>query len=141
MDKRKKYILVFDTETAPIKPSSVCDSSNSLVYDFGCGVYDKKGNCYETRSFVNRDIFLDEFEKMQSAYYCKKIPIYINDLANGTRLLRTTEEIQMEIAELIEKYNKTANEIFENRIPTNYEEIRNALDQNREKFFDELANI
>jgi DNA polymerase III alpha subunit (gram-positive type) len=105
MDKRKKYILVFDTETAPIKPSSVCDSSNSLVYDFGCGVYDKKGNCYETRSFVNRDIFLDEFEKMQSAYYCKKIPMYINDLANGTRLLRTTEEIQMEIAELIEKYN------------------------------------
>jgi hypothetical protein len=44
-------------------------------------------------------------------------------------------------SELIEKYSKTANEIFENRIPTNYEEIRNALDQNREKFFDELANI
>ena len=105
MDKRKKYILVFDTETAPIKKSTVCDSSNSLVYDFGCGIYDKKGNCYENRSYVNKDIFLGEFEKMQSAYYCKKIPNYIEDLANGSRVLRTMEEIKQEVAELIKKYN------------------------------------
>lgn len=105
MDKRKKYILVFDTETAPIKPTGVCDPANSLVYDFGCGVYDKKGNCYLEKSYVVSDIFLGEFSKMQSAYYARKIPLYIQHLAEGSRLLRTIREIQMELENIMKEWN------------------------------------
>ena len=39
-------------------------------------VVDKKGNVYKTCSFVNADIFLDEKDLMQSAYYANKIPQY-----------------------------------------------------------------
>lgn len=105
MDKRKKYILVFDTETAPITKSNVVDTNNSLVYDFGCGVYDKKGVLYDYKSFVVRDVFIEMFEKMRSAYYSHKIPLYIEDLANGVRELKTLDEIRTELQQLFEKWN------------------------------------
>lgn len=107
MDKRKKYILVFDTETAPITKSNVVDVNNSLVYDFGCGVYDKKGVLYEHKSFVVRDVFIEMFDKMRSAYYSNKIPLYIEDLANGSRELKTLDEIRTELKQLFKKWNIT----------------------------------
>ena len=44
IDKRKKYVLVIDVETA----NTIIDSkfNEGLVYDIGFGVYDKKGNEY-----------------------------------------------------------------------------------------------
>ena len=108
MDRRKKYVLVFDTETTPIrKDLGIVNTDNSLVYDFGCGVFDKKGNLYDYKSYVVRDVFIELFNLMQSAYYVNKIPLYISDLANGTRLLKPIAEIKTEIAELMEKWNIT----------------------------------
>lgn len=43
--------------------------------------------------------------------------------------------------ELIEKYTKIAKNIIADSVATPYEEIKEALDQNRRNFFDELANI
>lgn len=43
--------------------------------------------------------------------------------------------------ELIERYSNVAKEICKNTWNKSYDEIKNALDQNRERFFDELANI
>lgn len=43
--------------------------------------------------------------------------------------------------ELIEKYSNIAKEICENLFSKPYDEIKAELDQNRENFFDELANI
>ena len=78
MDKRKKYILVIDTETANgfMGEDNKLDLSNSLVYDIGYKVVDKKGNTYEENSFVIYDIFFNK-EMMQSAYYKQKIPQYL----------------------------------------------------------------
>ena len=50
IDKRKKYIMVVDTETA-----------NSLeypvVYDLGIAITDKTGKIYESYSFVISDVY------------------------------------------------------------------------------------
>ena len=43
--------------------------------------------------------------------------------------------------ELIEKYTNIAKEICKNSFSKSYEEIKAELDQNRENFFNELANI
>ena len=76
MDKRIHYILQLDTETANSfsDETGKLDLSNSLVYDIGWQVVDKKGRVYESASFVVRDIFFGEKQMMKSAYYAKKIP-------------------------------------------------------------------
>ena len=43
--------------------------------------------------------------------------------------------------ELIEKFSKIARNIMNEYTGTNYEEVRDALDRNRENFYDELLNI
>ena len=66
IDKRKKYVIVLDTETCPVDKSfEKVDPYNMWAYDIGFAVVDKKGNVYETRSFVNADIFLQEKDLMR----------------------------------------------------------------------------
>ena len=73
MDKRIKYYLVVDVETAN-------DLENPLVYDIGGVVTDKQGRIYESFSFVVRDVFVGEKDLMKSAYYAEKVPEYWRDL-------------------------------------------------------------
>lgn len=107
IDRRKVYGIMLDTETANtlVDADGNLDMFHVLPYDFGFAVIDTKGNIYEKHSYVNSDIFLDEFELMQSAYYSKKIPMYIKDLANGNRTLKTTYEIRTIFCNLIKKYD------------------------------------
>ena len=53
MDKRKKYYLVVDVETAN-------STEQALVYDLGFSVCDKQGRVYEQRSYIISDVFFDE---------------------------------------------------------------------------------
>ena len=105
IDKRKRYGIILDTETA----NTITEENGKLCmnyvlpYDFGFAVIDTKGNIYEKYSFVNSDIFCNELELMQSAYYSKKIPQYIKDLSNGKRTLSNTYLIRQKILELIKK--------------------------------------
>lgn len=108
MDKRIAYKIVLDCETAP------CDRTledvtpiNMLVYDLGWVVTDKRGTVYKTRSFINADIFLDEKELMQSAYYAKKIPEYWEDIKSGKRTLTSFYNIRKTLLEDIAEYNVT----------------------------------
>jgi len=85
---KKKLKVVIDCETAP------CDRTveevtpiNMLAYDIGWVIVDREGNVYAERSFVNADVFLDEKELMQSAYYANKIPEYWEDIKAGRRTL------------------------------------------------------
>lgn len=78
IDRRKKYIAVLDTETAN-------GLEDSLVYDFGYAIADKKGNVYCSRSYLISDIFCNERDLMQTAYYAEKIPQYLEDVKNGKR--------------------------------------------------------
>ena len=107
IDKRHTYGIILDTETANtiIEDDGKLDMFYVLPYDFGFAVIDTNGAIYEKHSYVNSDIFLEEFKLMQSAYYCDKIPMYIKDLVNGKRELKNTFEIRQKICELIKKYD------------------------------------
>lgn len=100
IDHRHHYLLVLDTETT----NSLMDN---LFYDLGFKVIDTKGRTYERHSFVNADIFCDEQNLMQSAYYKEKIPNYWKDIKNGSRKLATTYTIRKTLFEVIAKYNIT----------------------------------
>lgn len=109
IDRRRHYYLMLDTETA----NTMTDDDgrlnmfNVLAYDFGWAVVDKHGNVYETASFVNEDIFDYMKDLMKSAYYAWKIPIYENDIANGTRIKTTTAEIKRILWDTMKRYNIT----------------------------------
>ena len=107
IDKRKIYGLMLDTETANtiVEEDGKLEMRYVLPYDIGFGVMDTKGIIYEKHSYVNEDIFCDEYSLMQSAYYADKIPQYIRDLAHQKRELKTTYEIRKIIFDLCEKYN------------------------------------
>lgn len=108
IDKRKHYVLVLDTETAnTIQDGKKMDMSNVLVYDCGWSVVDTKGNVYEERSFVNRDIFCYERDLMQSAYYGWKIPRYVAEIQAGMRTMADFYEIRQAILADMEKYGIT----------------------------------
>ena len=66
IDKRRRYIMVLDVETAG-------GLENPLVYDIGYVITDKKGNIYASRSFIIKEIF-DNKRLMTSAYYAERFP-------------------------------------------------------------------
>lgn len=98
IDKRKKYVMVLDVETANT-------TEDALVYDLGFGVYDKKGNEYMSKSLVITNIFDNEKDLMQSAYYSNKLPKYYEQLEKGTRERIGILQAKKLIREVMETYN------------------------------------
>lgn len=106
IDRRRNYLLVIDTETAPAnKDLTEVTPSNMFVYDVGFAVVDKHGTVYETASFVNADVFFGEKSLMKSAYYAEKIPRYWEDIKSGTRTLVSWYKIVKTVHDVIKKYN------------------------------------
>ncbi len=101
IDRRKNYYLTFDVETA----NGLIDP---LVYDIGGAVHDKQGRIYETFSFIVKEVFIDESNLMDSAYYSQKIPEYWHDIRQGNRTIVPYYQIRQHIYHLDEKYNLTA---------------------------------
>ena len=91
-----ELFLMLDTETA----NSIEDP---FYYDLGFAVVDVNGEVYETASFVNADIFLDD-EMMSTAYFADKIPQYWQDIKDGKRLLRRHSTIRKAVRDVMRKY-------------------------------------
>lgn len=99
-----KFITV-DVETAPIVNSDTVDAHNMLVYDIGWIVSNGKGtDVLVERSFIVEEIFLGQFDKMRSAYYSDKIPMYIRDIADGKRKILPMQEIRKIFNDDIKEY-------------------------------------
>lgn len=96
-DKRVHYYLVLDTETTN-------GLDDPLVYDIGGVITDKRGNIYETFSFVIRDIFVYERTLMQTAYYAAKIPDYVESIHHNERVMIDFYYARRYILNLMEKY-------------------------------------
>ena len=107
MDKRKKYLIGLDTETCNglSDESGKPDLSQSLVYDLGWAVCDKKGNIYETRSYVIYDVYVQMKDLMKSAYYADKLPKYEEDIKNGTRKLARLSTVRRQFLADMKAYN------------------------------------
>lgn len=124
MDRRINYKIVLDTETCPCdKDFEGVDPYNMWTYDIGWAVVDKRGTVYDTKSYVNANIFLDEKELMQSAYYSKKIPQYWEDIKNGTRILTSWYNIWCDLMATIAEYN--VKEIYAHNMRFDYGTIAN----------------
>jgi len=106
IDRRKHYIVVLDTETCPLdRDFKGVSPYNMFVYDIGWAVVDKKGTVYETKSYVNKEIFYDESSLMKSSYYANKLPQYKEDIKNGKRVVANWNDIRKDLAETLKKYN------------------------------------
>ncbi len=106
MDRRKKYIMVLDTETANgLVIKDKLDLSCSLVYDIGFTVIDKQGNIYEQRSLAIWEIFCGMADVMKSAYYSEKIPQYWEDIKQGKRALVNFLKARKIVWDTMKKYN------------------------------------
>ena len=106
IDRRISYKIVLDCETAPCdRTLEKVTPTNMLTYDIGWIVTDKRGKVYESHSFVVRDIFMDEMELMQSAYYADKLPQYWTDIFNGTRKMASFYNVRKTLLKDMEKYN------------------------------------
>ena len=104
MDKRRKYFLVVDVETAN-------STEQALTYDIGFAVCDKQGRVYENRSYAVSDIFFDEkkiygnYDLMNTAYYSNKLPQYYDGMRSGAWKVSPLLIIRNEIHQLMKEYN------------------------------------
>lgn len=96
-NKMKTYYMGIDTETANgfMSEDGKLDLSNSLVYDVGWQIIDKKGKVYCTKSFVVAEIFLDP-DLMKSAYFAEKVPQYWKDIKAGKRILTSFYKVRQQ---------------------------------------------
>lgn len=105
MDKRVHYLIGLDTETCNgLLIDDKLDLSQSLVYDIGWAVTDKRGNIYKVRSFVVREIFCGMADVMKTAYYADKIPKYWEDIRAGRRSLSNFSRIRKFLLDDIKHY-------------------------------------
>lgn len=107
VDKRIKYLIGLDTETCNglVLEDDKLDLSQSIVYDIGWVVTDKRGNIYEKRSFVIYETFVGMKDVMASAYYAEKIPMYWEQIQNGSRKLVRFSTMYNIFWEDIKKYS------------------------------------
>ena len=101
IDRRKSYYLTIDTETAN-------ELLDPIVYDIGGCIHDKKGNVYETFSYIIYETFCTMQDLMQTAYYSKKIPMYKKQIASGQRTIVRYTTAKKKIHELCKQYNVKA---------------------------------
>lgn len=118
IDKRRHYGLLVDTETAG-------PTSKPLFYDIGWIVIDTRGNAYERRNFINRDVFYDMYELMDTCYYKDKLPEYINRIRMQEVEVLTTAEIREIFLEDYFKYN--ADFMLAHNIPFDYRALNNTM--------------
>lgn len=95
---KKNFYLVLDVETAN-------STDDALVYDLGGAVCDKHGNIFDSFSFVVSDIFDQEAELMQSAYYAQKLPKYHEGLRAGAFNRVSFNTARRHVADLIKLYS------------------------------------
>ena len=105
IDHRIHYLLQIDTEATNCLQEGWSISKNALPYDVGFAVIDTHANIYETFDFVNADIYCNEPELMESAYYADKLPQYEAEIEAGIRTLATSRTIRKVMLDAIERYH------------------------------------
>ena len=98
-DKRRKYYMVLDCETATLpfatKYTDEMQRKNiaiakPLIYDLGWKIVDKNGTVYNSENYLITEIFSVP-AIFDTAYYKEKRPIYLEKLRNGQITLTNWE--------------------------------------------------
>ena len=101
IDKRKNYYLMLDTETANTMEDPMC-------YDIGGAIIDKKGNTYETFSFVIYEVFCLDRPLFDTAYYAEKRPLYEEAIKNNSKRIVSIYTARKTIRELCDRWQVKA---------------------------------
>lgn len=124
IDRRISYKVVLDTETCPNdKDFNGVSPYNMWTYDIGWAIVDKRGNVYRTRSFIVADIFLEEKELMKSAYYAEKIPMYWEQIKDGSRVLKSFYNIRKTLLEDMAEFE--VKEVYAHNMRFDYGTLNN----------------
>lgn len=99
--RTKDLYIVGDIETAN-------HTEDALAYDVGLAVCDRYGNLYARKSIIIKEIFFGEADLMQSAYYAKKIPEYLESIANNERNVANLYEVYATLQEWNKIYKPKA---------------------------------
>lgn len=99
LDKRRKYYLILDCETATLPYAAkfggdekkAISIAKPLIYDLGWTICDAKGKIYRKRSYLITEIFSVP-SVFNTAYYKEKRPQYLEKLKAGSISLRTWKE-------------------------------------------------
>lgn len=94
IDRRKKYYLILDCETATLPCASKFEEEQKkniaiakpLIYDLGWQVIDRTGKVYKRKSYLISEIFSVP-QVFNTGYYAHKRPIYLERLKNGETIL------------------------------------------------------
>ena len=94
LDRRKKYYLIFDCETATLPCAARYNGNGKqniaiakpLIYDLGWQIIDRQGRVYIRRSYLISEIFSVP-SVFNTAYYASKRPLYIQKLENNEIIL------------------------------------------------------
>lgn len=107
IDHRIHYIMMMDTETANTltRADGSLDMTSVFIYDIGWQVTDRRGIVYEQKSYIVKEIFFDEKQLMQSAYYAKKIPQYMQEIAEGKHIVASYYEIRKDFCDTMQRYD------------------------------------
>lgn len=89
-DRRRKYYMVLDCETATLPYAANFDGAarqkiaiaKPLIYDLGWQVIDRKGRVYSRKHFLISEVFSVP-AVFNTAYYASKRPIYLEMLNKG----------------------------------------------------------
>lgn len=117
-DRRRKYYMVLDCETATLPCASQYDEAQRkniaiakpLIYDLGWKIVDRNGIVYNRMNFLISEIFSVP-SVFDTAYYADKRPIYLEKLRNGEIMLTdwqtamTAFIADLEMVEAVGAYN------------------------------------
>ena len=118
IDRRRKYYLVFDCETATLPCAATYDGvqkqriaiAKPLIYDLGWQVIDRTGKAYIRKSFLISEVFSVP-QVFNTAYYASKRPLYIEKMRHGEIILTdwatATKELvkDLQVVESVGAYN------------------------------------
>lgn len=145
LDRRRKYYLVLDCETATLPYAHSYEGESRkkisiakpLIYDLGWQIIDIQGRVYKKESFLITEIFSVP-SIFNTAYYASKRPNYISKLNNGEITLTdwntATDKLiaDLESVEAVGAYNSMFD--FKKAIPFTEQYIRMLYSQDYYKW-------
>ena len=108
-DRRRKYYLVLDCETATLPYAQKFNGiqrqavaiAKPLIYDLGWQIIDRQGKVYERKNFLITEIFSVP-AVFNTAYYASKRPLYLEKLKKGEIILTDWNSAAAELERAME---------------------------------------
>lgn len=96
---------MIDENMCLVDVESANDTTDALTYDVSCRFLNTRGQIFDERAYVIRDIFVNEHDLMKKAYYASKMSEYSEDILAGKRTMINFLDMRSEILQLMQKYD------------------------------------